>query len=160
MWDLPRPGIEPMSPLRWQVDSQPLYHHGSPRVVFIEHRFNPIALCAHLPIACWIKFGLLSLSHEGLHICPLPLSPASSLSPPPQAPCIPTVPFLTTVLWHSLFPLPTLLTIHLFLSSFNDYSSVTIHLRTHFFTEMLCNLAVWSGAFRLSSHSPLASLVS
>ena len=25
MWDLPRPGIEPVSP-RWQVDSQPLDH--------------------------------------------------------------------------------------------------------------------------------------
>ena len=29
MWDLPRPGLEPMS-LHWQADSQPLRHQGSP----------------------------------------------------------------------------------------------------------------------------------
>ena len=31
MWNLPRPGIEPMSPA-WQVDSYPLYHQGSPKI--------------------------------------------------------------------------------------------------------------------------------
>lgn len=48
----------------------PLVH--SSRVVFLECRFNPIALHAHLPTACWIKFELLSLSYKGLHIalCP------------------------------------------------------------------------------------------
>ena len=29
VWDLPGPGIEPMS-LAWQVDSLPLSHHGGP----------------------------------------------------------------------------------------------------------------------------------
>ena len=29
MWDLPRPGLEPVS-LHWQADSQPLRHQGSP----------------------------------------------------------------------------------------------------------------------------------
>ena len=28
MWDLPRPGIEPM---HWQADSQPLDHQGRPK---------------------------------------------------------------------------------------------------------------------------------
>ena len=28
MWDLPRPGLEPV--LHWQADSQPLNHQGSP----------------------------------------------------------------------------------------------------------------------------------
>ena len=32
MWDLPRPGLEPVS-LHWQADSQPLCHQGSPRGV-------------------------------------------------------------------------------------------------------------------------------
>ena len=30
MWDLPRPGLEPVS-LHWQADSQPLRHQGSPQ---------------------------------------------------------------------------------------------------------------------------------
>ena len=32
MWDLPRQGLEPVSPLHWQADSQPLRHHGSPKI--------------------------------------------------------------------------------------------------------------------------------
>ena len=32
-WDLPRPGVEPVS-LHWQADSQPLRHQGSPTVAF------------------------------------------------------------------------------------------------------------------------------
>ena len=33
MWDLPRPGLEPV-PLHWQADSQPLRHQGSPDFFF------------------------------------------------------------------------------------------------------------------------------
>ena len=32
MWDLPRPGLEPV-PLHWQADSQPLRHQGSPHIM-------------------------------------------------------------------------------------------------------------------------------
>ena len=35
MWDLPRPGLEPVS-LHWQADSQPLRHRGSPVVCFLK----------------------------------------------------------------------------------------------------------------------------
>ena len=34
MWDLPRPGLEPVSP-GWQADSQPLRHQGSPNRCFL-----------------------------------------------------------------------------------------------------------------------------
>ena len=34
MWDLPRPGLEPVS-LHWQADSQPLRHQGSPCYYFL-----------------------------------------------------------------------------------------------------------------------------
>ena len=32
MWELPRPGLEPVS-LHWQADSQPLRHQGSPQLI-------------------------------------------------------------------------------------------------------------------------------
>ena len=34
MWDLSRPGLEPVCPLHWQADSQPLRNQGSPRSGF------------------------------------------------------------------------------------------------------------------------------
>ena len=34
MWDLPGPGLEPVCPLHWQADSQPLRHQGSPKICF------------------------------------------------------------------------------------------------------------------------------
>ena len=37
MWDLPRPGLEPV-PLHWQADSQPLRHQGSPYSLFFNHK--------------------------------------------------------------------------------------------------------------------------
>ena len=39
IWDLPRPGLEPV-PLHWQADSQPLHHQGSPHF-FIKGKLNP-----------------------------------------------------------------------------------------------------------------------
>ena len=38
MWDLPRPGLEPVSPLHWQADSQPLRHQGSPRHLLVYEK--------------------------------------------------------------------------------------------------------------------------
>ena len=38
MWDLPRPGLEPVS-LHWQADSQPLHHQGSPTCLFLNYGF-------------------------------------------------------------------------------------------------------------------------
>ena len=35
MWDLPRPGLEPVS-LHWQADSQPLRHQGSHYLGFLK----------------------------------------------------------------------------------------------------------------------------
>ena len=41
MWDLPRPGLEPVCPLHWQADSQPLCHQGSPPAgSFFNYKFN------------------------------------------------------------------------------------------------------------------------
>ena len=37
MWDLPRPGLEPV--LHWQADSQPLNHQGSPVAWFLSRKF-------------------------------------------------------------------------------------------------------------------------
>ena len=40
MWDLPGPGLEPVCPLHWQADSQPLRHQGSPKIcLYFEWSF-------------------------------------------------------------------------------------------------------------------------
>ena len=44
MWDLPRPGLKPVS-LHWQADSQPLRHQGSPRLFFL-YKFIYLFLAA------------------------------------------------------------------------------------------------------------------
>ena len=50
MWDLSRPGIEPVS-LRWQVDSLPLNHQGSPR-----RRFSlPVTQPAGCLLLAWTQ---------------------------------------------------------------------------------------------------------
>lgn len=86
--------------------------------------------------------------------------PASSWSHASQAPFIPAMPFPPPCLGTSL-PSACTLTFHLFslqLSNYS-YSSITVHLRPHFFPEMLYDRTVWSGACHLSSHSPLAPLM-
>ena len=46
MWDLPRPGLKPVS-LHWQVDSQPLRQQGDPHCGFDLH-FLTISDIEHL----------------------------------------------------------------------------------------------------------------
>ncbi|XP_029092409.1 ras-related protein Rab-15 isoform X3 [Monodon monoceros] len=42
MWDLPRPGLEPVHwQVHWQVDSSPLRHQGSPLPNFLAHFLSP-----------------------------------------------------------------------------------------------------------------------
>ena len=50
MWDLSRPGIEPVS-LRWQVDSLPLNHQGSPR----RHFSLPVTQPAGCLLLAWTQ---------------------------------------------------------------------------------------------------------
>ena len=55
MWNLPGPGIETSS-LHWQVDSYPLRHQGSPRLLF-EFAFSlwlmKLNICSF--VWCWFK---------------------------------------------------------------------------------------------------------
>ena len=55
VWNLPRPGIEPVSPLHWQADSYPLYRQGSLALTDLVKFFN---LCM-LQFPC-VKWGFNS----------------------------------------------------------------------------------------------------
>ena len=44
MWDLPKPGLEPVSP-HWQADSQPLHHQGSPYFHYFIFQVTYLFFC-------------------------------------------------------------------------------------------------------------------
>ena len=67
MWDLPKPGLEPVSP-NWQADSQPLHHQGSPRsfISYCLYLFILLLLIVLQPVNHSNKYLLITLyaSHE------------------------------------------------------------------------------------------------
>ena len=72
MWDLPRPGLEPV-PLHWQADSQPLRHQGSPYSLFFNDtattEIYTLSLHDALPIWDTLHRGARASHCRGLSCC-------------------------------------------------------------------------------------------
>ena len=60
MWDLPDPGIEPVS-LHWQANSLPLSHQGGPAYIFKKY-FAFAAPNQLLSSSCWLLFSYSNIN--------------------------------------------------------------------------------------------------